>query len=71
MIYEIDPKDDGGSVMEKKSKHSKLFYQYLLSYVLILATPLIILSVFIGGCVLDILKQEIHENNMYLSFRKL
>lgn len=51
--------------MEKKSKHSKLFYQYLLSYVLILATPLIILSVFIGGCVLDILKQEIHENNMY------
>jgi len=65
MIYEIDPKDDGGSVMEKKSKHSKLFYQYLLSYVLILATPLIILSVFIGGCVLDILKQEIHENNMY------
>lgn len=50
--------------MERKSNHSKLFYQYLLSYVLMLAIPLIILSVFMGGYVLDILKEEIRVNNM-------
>lgn len=50
--------------MGKKSKHSKLFYQYLLSYVLLLSIPLIILSAFVNGYVLDVLKGEIHENNM-------
>ena len=50
--------------MEKKVKHSGLFYQYLLSYVFILLIPLVILSMFVYGYVLDVLKEEIHANNM-------
>ena len=51
------------SVMEKKIKYFGLFYQYLLSYVFILLVPLVILSLFVYGYVLDVLKEEIHANN--------
>lgn len=50
---------------EKKlqKEHSKLFYQYLRSYVMILSIPLLLLSVFLGSYMLNVLKNEIHENN--------
>lgn len=50
--------------MKKKWKHSRLFYQYLLSYVFVLLVPMVILALFIYGYVLDILKEEIYNNNM-------
>lgn len=47
----------------KKIKHSRLFYQYLLSYIFILFVPLVVLSIFIYSYVLNILKDEIYVNN--------
>lgn len=49
---------------KEKKEHSKLFYQYLLSYITILSIPLLLLSVFLGSYMLNVLKDEIHENNM-------
>ena len=50
--------------LQKQTKHSKLFYQYLLPYILILLIPLLFFSAFISGYALKILKEEIHINNM-------
>lgn len=49
--------------MEKKAKRSKLFYQYLFSYLLILLIPLMIMVFFVYSYIFDILREEIYMNN--------
>ena len=49
--------------MGKKEKRSKLFYRYLVSYVLILLIPLIGLSVFVRGYLFRVLEEEIRKNS--------
>ncbi len=49
--------------MGKKEKRSKLFYRYLISYVLILLIPLIGLSVFVRGYLFQVLEEEIQKNS--------
>lgn len=53
-----------GGNMRRQRKHSKLFYQYLTSYLLLLFVPLLILTLFLYGYVLGTLKEEIYINNI-------
>ena len=50
--------------MKQQRKHSKLYYQYLMSYLALLLLPLLALSVFMYGYMLKVLKEETYINSV-------
>ena len=50
--------------MKKKRKYSRLFYQYLLSYVIILLLPILFISGFVYHYVLNVLQEEMQTHNL-------
>lgn len=50
--------------MKLTGKHSKLFYQYLLSYLVILLLPMVIISVFVYHYMLNLLQTEMQNNKL-------